>query len=227
MTDLWPRAAVVVTAAGRSSRMGGAQKKEYRSLDGKPVLAHAIAPFLLHEPSELIITVPPGDMDCVKSLLAPYMPAGLVLTTVEGGRTRQESVLRALRALRSRAPELVLIHDGARPWASEPLVAAVLEAAARFGACVPVVELTEAVKETDAAGWIVRHVPRHTIRIAQTPQGFVFASILSAHERAAQEGAACVDDAEVFALFGGPVATVPGDAANRKITFAHDLVEQA
>jgi 2-C-methyl-D-erythritol 4-phosphate cytidylyltransferase len=109
--------------------------------------------------------------------------------------------------------------------------------AERHGACVPVVEVTEAVKEIgrergsgsdagqDGAPFVLRHLPRRLLRFAQTPQGFSYPRILAAHERARVEGLSFVDDAEVFDRFAGPVAWVTGDPANRKITFADDLGE--
>lgn len=221
-----PRPAAVVTAAGASRRMNGGAKKEYRLLDGVPVLARAIAPFLAEGFAPIVVTVPPGHLARAARLLGPHVPPGPV-RLVEGGETRQQSVLLALRALAPDRPGVVLIHDGARPWASAALVRAVLEGASRHGACVPALEAHEAVKEIAggaAAGTaVVRHLPRHTIRLAQTPQGFSFPRILAAHEKAAAAGVSCVDDAEVFALSEGPVAWVEGEPDNTKITRERDI----
>jgi 2-C-methyl-D-erythritol 4-phosphate cytidylyltransferase len=214
--------ALIVTAAGSSSRMAGG-KKEYRELCGVPVLARALMPFLsLGCFSPIIITIPPGHGARAAALLGPHVPVSQI-RFVEGGRTRQHSVLRALRALAEAAPACVLIHDGARPWAAPDLIGRVLAAAERHGACVPVVEVSEAMKQTDDNGMVVAHVPRHAYRLAQTPQGFRFGAILGAHERAHREGVQCVDDAELYGAFVGPVAWVPGDPVNRKITWPHDL----
>jgi 2-C-methyl-D-erythritol 4-phosphate cytidylyltransferase len=219
------RFAAVVTAAGASSRMGDGGKKEYRELRGTPVLARAALPFVRAGLFfRVVITVPKGDAGKAGDLLSPYLDAGAV-TLVEGGRTRQQSVFYALRALEEDAPEVVLIHDGARPWVSAALIERVLLAAQRYGACVPLVEAYEAVKEVDGGGRIVRHLHRGDVRNAQTPQGFAFAKLLAAHRRAEVEGIRCADDAEIFAMYDGPVAPVDGEAANRKITFPDDLPE--
>ena len=227
-----PRCAAVVTAAGASTRMGGAAKKEFRRLDGVPVLALAIRPFLAGVAERVVVTLPAGRVAEASALLAPYLDVAALLL-VEGGSTRQESVRRGLAALAADPPDIVLVHDGARPWLSIGLAARVAEAAARFGACVPVVEVTEAVKEIgaepgagrDGGPLVLRHIPRRLLRFAQTPQGFSYLRILAAHERARAEGLSFVDDAEVFDQFSGPVAWVTGDPANRKITFADDLEE--
>ena len=246
------RIAAVVTAAGASARMGGTAKKEFRTVGGVPVLALAIRPFLAAGVGRVVVTLPEGRLAEAKALLAPHLNTA-ALQLVEGGGTRQESVRRGLAALADDPPEVVLIHDGARPWLPPDLLARVVEAASRFGACVPVVEVAEAVKEVSAdpnsgagaerhggagagqdtgpaagaggARFVLRHLPRHTLRSAQTPQGFSYPRILAAHERARAEGLSFVDDAEVFDRFAGPVAWVPGDPANRKITFPEDLEE--
>jgi 2-C-methyl-D-erythritol 4-phosphate cytidylyltransferase len=226
------RCAAVVTAAGASTRMGGA-KKEFRALGGVPVLALAVRPFLAAGMVRVVVTLPPGRVAEAAALLAAHVDTAALLL-VEGGGTRQESVRRGLLALADEPPDLVLIHDGARPWLASDLLSRVRDAAARFGACVPVVEVTEAVKELDEAApeagmppLVLRHVPRQRLRFAQTPQGFSYPRILAAHQRALAEGLSFVDDAEVFDRFDGPVAWVAGDWANRKITFVDDLEEGA
>lgn len=217
-----PRPAAVVTAAGLSRRMNGGTKKEYRLLAGVPVLARAVAPFLAEGFFPVVVTVPPGHLEQASALLAPHLPGGPV-RLVEGGGTRQQSVLLALRSLAPDRPGVVLIHDGARPWVSPGLVRRVREAAELHGACVPVLEAHEAVKEVGEEPMVLRHIPRRAVRLAQTPQGFAFARILAAHEKAAAAGACCVDDAEVFALFDGPVAWIDGEPDNAKITWERDM----
>ncbi len=224
------RWAAVVTAAGASTRMGGT-KKEFLSLDGVPVLALAVRPFLAGA-LRVVVTLPPGRLAEAATLLEGHVDLA-ALSLVEGGATRQESVRRGLLALCEDPPDFVLIHDGARPRLPADLLARVLAATERHGACVPVLEASEAVKEIDPAAdvgpvaFVRRHLPRHVIVFAQTPQGFAYRAILAAHEKARAEGLSFVDDAEVYARFAGPVAWVPGDNANRKITFAEDLEDGA
>jgi 2-C-methyl-D-erythritol 4-phosphate cytidylyltransferase len=215
--------AALVTAAGASRRVGGSTKKEYRSLSGIPVLARAVLPFLSDSRFFLVVvTVPSGHAGRALDLLRPHAELSRV-RVVEGGGTRQESVYLGLTTLAGASPSIVLIHDGARPWVSPALIDRVAAAAEEHGACVPVVEVAEAVKETGDSGMILRHFRRHSLRFAQTPQGFAFGKILAAHEAARAQGAACVDDGEVYAQFAGPVAWVDGEPVNRKITYPHDL----
>jgi 2-C-methyl-D-erythritol 4-phosphate cytidylyltransferase len=216
--------ALVVTAAGASARMAGGDKKEYRDLRGVPVLARAILPFLAFGGfAPIIVTVPPGDARRAAELLRPHLDAARLLF-VEGGGTRQESVRRALEAIaEGGGAGSVLIHDGARPWITPAVIGRVLAAAEARGACVPVVEVSEALKRAGEDGVVEAHEPRGAYRLAQTPQGFRFDAIRAAHGRALIEGLRFVDDAEVYAAFVGPVAWVPGDPSNRKVTWPSDL----
>ncbi len=214
-------AAAIVAAAGRSRRMGDGTKKEFRLLDGLPVLVRAVLP-LLELCSPVIVMLPE---DCIaegEHLLEPHVPLDH-LAVLPGGATRQESVRRGLVALAEEPPAVVLIHDGARPWLTPALVRQVLEAAERWGACVPALAVHEAVKQASDGGLILRHLRRSSIRLAQTPQAFSYPRILEAHELARRAGLDFVDDAELYDRFEGPVAWVEGDPANRKITWPSDL----
>jgi 2-C-methyl-D-erythritol 4-phosphate cytidylyltransferase len=172
---------------------------------------------------------------------------------VPGGKTRRASVHHALSLLAAWRPRYVLIHDGGRPWVDAALIGRVMAAVIRYGAAVPVIPLIETPKliepaaggAEDAGGgadghgdgdagvgasalpMVIRHLRRASVVTAQTPQGFAFPGILAAHEAAAErelaEGREYTDDAEIWGEFRGPVAAVPGAAANRKITFPEDL----
>lgn len=213
----------VITSAGSSQRWGGTEKKEYAALGGRPVLAHAVLPFLDVDPEMiLVLTVPAGHVERVGKLLAAHLPPAR-LRLVEGGSSRQASVHLGLESLCDDPPELVLIHDGARPWVSAALIRRVVEAARLHGACVPVLEPCEAPKLVGPSGLVLADLSRHLVQLAQTPQGFLFERILEAHRRAGADARAHLDDAGVYAAFCGPVWTVAGEPANRKITYPRDL----
>ena len=218
--------AAVVTAAGSSSRMRMAEKKEYLVTGGRPVIAAAIGA-LIHL-DVVVTTVPEGHEEMVRLLVAPHLPEGgrdRVHYTV-GGATRQRSVHRALEWLSPRRPDWVLIHDGARPWLSRELADRVLQGAMEHGACIPLVRLSEAPKLLDDSNRIAGHLERHRVAAAQTPQGFAFPAVLEAHARAAQEGRPFYDDAEIWDAYVGKVAWVEGDRANVKITYPEDLAHK-
>ncbi|MDR2922341.1 MAG: 2-C-methyl-D-erythritol 4-phosphate cytidylyltransferase [Treponema sp.] len=236
--------AAVVCAAGSSIRMGGS-KKEYLLLPGASnsltVLGAAVSAFAAVPEIGTIVIVVPEDTETGEAAARNALPPEIVNGTspavrfVTGGSTRRASVFNALRALATCAPEYVLIHDGARPWISPALIERVITGVTQYRAVIPLLPLTETPKETDlpldgsfAAGpvFIKRQLKRIFIGTAQTPQAFAFPEILAAHEKAAvQEGSReFTDDAEVWAEFCGPVAAIPGEIGNHKITFPEDLV---
>ena len=243
--------AAVICAAGSSKRMGG-KKKEYRVLPSptdKPltVLAAAVSTFCAcREIGPVVITVPPDEENGEAAACLPpelyrqKLPGGQPrISFVPGGPSRRSSVHNALLFLKSCNPSYVLIHDGARPWIKQELIEKVITAAKKHRAAIPALPLVETPKElsrenhaSGEASFIKRHLKREELCAAQTPQGFAFAEILAANEKArekeetasrAGEKVEYTDDAEVWGEFEGRVAVIPGDPANRKITFPEDL----
>jgi 2-C-methyl-D-erythritol 4-phosphate cytidylyltransferase len=242
--------AAVICAAGSSSRMGGI-KKEYLPLPGEAnsltVLGSAVSAFAAVPEIKTIVIVTPEEPEtgekAARKALPPEILAGTgpAVSFAVGGSTRRASVFNALRSLAASVPNYVLIHDGARPWVSPALIERVIGGVKQYSAVIPLLPLNETPKETDlplesfvgngiyaADSWgpvfIKRHLKRGFTGSAQTPQAFAFQEILAAHEKAAaQEGREFTDDAEVWAEFCGPVAVIPGEIGNRKITFKEDL----
>ncbi|MFW5711556.1 MAG: 2-C-methyl-D-erythritol 4-phosphate cytidylyltransferase [Spirochaetota bacterium] len=220
-------AALIITAAGSSRRMGAGEKKEYRSLNGRPVLVQTLLPFLQSGLfSQVVITIPPGHGERVESLLQ-QLPQEFhnwieKIILIEGGASRQASVFAGLEAC-SCNPRFVLIHDGARPRTSAMLIRRVLFDTEENGASIPVVASTDAMKQITSDGFIQAHLPRQATVCAQTPQGFAFQEILSAHRQAENERDDFIDDAEVYARYIGRVHTVEGEKENLKLTYPDDF----
>jgi 2-C-methyl-D-erythritol 4-phosphate cytidylyltransferase/2-C-methyl-D-erythritol 2,4-cyclodiphosphate synthase len=160
----------------------------------------------------------------------PFKAATLGLTylpPVPGGATRQASVCAGLRALVRLNPEIVLIHDAARPFVSSAVISRAIAAAGGTGAALPVVAVADTIKQVDGAGNVVGTPARAALRIAQTPQAFVFDKILAAHERAAGEGRDdFTDDAALAEWAGLTVATFEGDHLNMKLTTPEDFARE-
>lgn len=230
----------VLVAAGNSSRIrerDGGPKKEYRQcglqdIDGSSlsVLGSALRPFLeLPLIDSIIISIPHGDEEAATKAL-PLRFQKLIGSRIQfcdGGPNRRASVHNALKMLHNTATQTVLIHDGARPYVSDKLLCALLEARLEHEAIIPVLPATETPKEINSEGIIVRHPRRCDIVFAQTPQVFAFPAILQAHDAAEeyeqQHAREFTDDAEVWAHCIGPVSTIPGLLANKKITFPEDI----
>jgi 2-C-methyl-D-erythritol 4-phosphate cytidylyltransferase/2-C-methyl-D-erythritol 2,4-cyclodiphosphate synthase len=146
---------------------------------------------------------------------------------VNGGATRQASVHAGLEALASLRPDVVLIHDAARPFVTAALISRAIEAAARTGAAVPAIQVTDTIKLIDETGCVEATPERARLRIAQTPQAFRFEVILDAHRRAAQTGPSnFTDDAALAEWAGLTVATFEGDPANMKLTTPEDFIRE-
>lgn len=201
--------AVVIVAAGRGTRAGGDLPKQWQELAGRPVLAHALAAFA---PLPCIVAIHPDDLARAEAALPN-------VELVAGGETRAASVRAALEALAGRGVTRVLIHDGARPFASKALIARVLGALDDHPGAAPALAVTDALW-TGTAGLVTGTRDRAGLFRAQTPQGFRFDAILAAH-RAHPGGAA--DDVEVARFVGLDVAIVEGEEENLKLTFPGDF----
>lgn len=218
-----PDVGAVVAAAGQGRRLGAGKNKVLLPLGNKPVLVYALR-VLEESPAigEIVVAVGPGEEDECRRLLNEH-GFTKIRAVVAGGATRQESVRRALSHL---GPEcsLVAVHDGARPFASPALVAAVIAAARLWGAAVPGVAPRDTIKVLDSQGQRVHAtLPRGDLVAVQTPQVFARHLLEEAHARAAREGFTGTDDASLVERLGYPVRVVPGDYYNLKITTKEDL----
>lgn len=227
------RISVIITAAGSSTRMGGSVKKEYLPYKNGTVLSNCAKNFLKALPvKSLIITTPKNGMVQSKEVLFSdsefselITQTGTKVNFVEGSGTRQASVFNALDFVKNNFPdtEIVLIHDGARPFVTEELIQNSYEAACNFGASVPGVTPTDTQKEIDENGFIIRHLVRKNLCAVQTPQCFDFSRLYQAHVQAIKDGQEYTDDTEIWGKYCGQVKVVAGDVNNIKITYPSDL----
>jgi 2-C-methyl-D-erythritol 4-phosphate cytidylyltransferase/2-C-methyl-D-erythritol 2,4-cyclodiphosphate synthase len=216
-----PSVAAVVVAAGRGLRAGGQMPKQYRDLAGEPVIRSSLTLFSWHGQVGAVQAVIHGDDRTAYEAAAKGLR---LLPPVLGGATRQASVRAGLEALSVRAPDIVLVHDAARPFCSAELVSRAITACAGTGAAIPALEVTDTIKRVDAAGHVAGTVDRVQLRSVQTPQAFRFATLLDAHRRAAKEQREdFTDDAALAEWAGIKVATFPGEAGNVKLTTDDDF----
>jgi 2-C-methyl-D-erythritol 4-phosphate cytidylyltransferase/2-C-methyl-D-erythritol 2,4-cyclodiphosphate synthase len=218
------RTAAILVAAGRGLRAGAGGPKQYRTIGGQTVIYRAMEAFCRHT-----------DVFAVQPVLNPddttmFNEAVRGLRhepPVAGGATRQASVHAGLEALAAQKPDIVLIHDAARPFVSQALISRAIDAASRTAAAIPTIPVTDTVKLIDASGHIEATPERARLRIAQTPQAFRFDVILDAHRRAAREARnEFTDDAAIAEWAGLTVATFEGDGANMKLTTPEDFVRE-
>lgn len=215
-------AVAIIAAAGAGLRMKSVARKQYLVLEGMPVLARSVKLFLGHPAfTEIIVVIPPGDDKVVRELLKPYFSLDR-LKLVEGGATRQESVGNGLKAI-STEPELVAVHDAARPLATPGLLVMLLDSAAHWGAAIPVIQLSDTLKEVNDADFVQATPARERYRLVQTPQVFKRDLLERAYQAFQDAGGKTTDDAALIELLGEPVITVPGEQSNFKITSPLDL----
>lgn len=210
--------AVLIVAAGRGVRAGGGMPKQYRSLAGTAVLRHTAEAFLRHpRVGPVLVAIHPDD----EPLYEEAVRGLRLLPPALGGATRQESVRNGLDALAGKAPGLVLIHDAARPLVSRALIDRVLEALETSEGALPVLPITDTVKRVGGDGFVMETIPRTELFRAQTPQGFRFDAIRSAHQGAG--GEELTDDAAVAEQAGLQVQIVDGAEENIKLTHPEDF----
>lgn len=235
MTNSKTKIAIIITAAGSSTRIGSGIKKEYLPFQNGTVLSACVQTFINSCKNrfiitDFIITCPPnGKSECQKALNFTsqqendnFKNISQVFQIVEGDKTRQKSVFNAMCAVKNH-PQIVLIHDGARPFVSQKIILEGIQAAQEFGASVPGLTPTDTQKQIDEDGFITNHLQRASLVAVQTPQCFDFQMLLEAHKKAHQEEKEYTDDTEIWGKYCGKVKVITGESKNIKITYPKDL----
>jgi 2-C-methyl-D-erythritol 4-phosphate cytidylyltransferase/2-C-methyl-D-erythritol 2,4-cyclodiphosphate synthase len=220
--------AALIVAAGRGSRAGEGAPKQYRDLQGHSVLAWTLTGFLSHPGvSRTLVVIHPDDLDLYEASTAAFAPLSpALLPCVYGGATRQDSVRNGLEALASSSPEIVLVHDAARPFASPELIDRAITAARRQGAAVPGTPVTDTIKVIGSRSEVVSTPDRANLKAVQTPQAFRFPLLLDAHRKAEAAGLHDFTDDGALAEWAGlPVHVFEGESGNIKLTHPADFLE--
>ncbi len=217
----------LITAAGIGKRIGGKVPKQFILLDERPILAITIdvfqkCPFIDH----IIVTVPKGAVGYCKKEIVERYGFSKVYKVVEGGERRQDSVRIGLECAKEILSEsdLVLIHDGVRPFIEERTIERMIKEAERYPAVILGIPSKDTVKEVDENGMVIRTYERKRIRLIQTPQLFRFRDIYLAHKKAYTEmWKSITDDSMLLERIGVPVKVIEGSEMNIKITTPFDL----
>jgi 2-C-methyl-D-erythritol 4-phosphate cytidylyltransferase/2-C-methyl-D-erythritol 2,4-cyclodiphosphate synthase len=220
--------AVIIVAAGRGERVnidGTSEPKQYRALAGVPVLTRTIEAFLEHKQIDRILPVIHADHAQRYAALGLSDPR--LMPPVLGGAARQGSVLEGLKALAPYRPDLVLIQDGARPFVTPDLIGDVIAVLQTHDGALPALAVTDTIKRSLDGQLVASTEDRSQLFAAQTPQGFRFGQIFSAHMRAATNPRQFTDDAEIAEWAGLRVGMVMGSRDNIKITHPEDFEQGA
>lgn len=214
---------VLVPAAGAGRRIGATIKKQYLELGDRPILAHTLARLAgLAEVAAIHLIVPESEVDFCREQIVERYQLGKISSIIAGGAERQDSVRHGLEACGAAADDVVLIHDGVRPFFPAAQIAPLVARAAADGACLLAVPAQDTVKQVED-GLVRATLDRRLLWQVQTPQAFRYEVILAAHRQALAAGYSGTDDASLVEWCGGAVAVLPGSAYNLKITTPADL----
>lgn len=216
----------IITAAGSGKRMNSSKKKQYLAIHNKPILAHTIKTFeKIDLVNNIILVCPCDDLEFVQNDIVDKFNFKKVSLITAGGKTRQNSVFNALKKIKCRYDDIVLIHDGVRPFVSESSILNSIEASIEFGAAVVGVTPKNTTK-TLRAGSIFKTLNRDELFSVQTPQTFQYDIIVNCYEKAFEDKFYSTDDSALVEKYADHIQIMPieGDYFNIKITTEEDLV---
>lgn len=212
----------IILAGGKGKRMGSKISKQYIELKGKPILYYTLTKFInCKEIDNIVLVLPKDEIEyCTKSILEKYSLK--VDKIVEGGKERQDSVYNALNEIEN--SDIVLIHDGARPFVSNKIIKDGIKFARLYGAAAPGVTPKDTIKVKDESGFSKETPNRNTLVSIQTPQVFKLDIIKECHKKVKNDKIAVTDDTMVIEMYNNKVYLYEGDYTNIKVTTPEDLI---
>ena len=211
---------VVIVAAGRGTRMGTVESKQYLLLQGKPIIVHTLEVFQQHELiSEIVLVTGKEDIERCQEWIQLYK-LDKVKAIVPGGSECQHSVYKGLLKLTT---QWVMVHDGVRPFVQPNEIEACYERAKQIGASVLAVPVKDTIKQVDNEGKVLSTPDRRSLWAIQTPQTFRLSELLDAYAAAERDAFLGTDDSSLAERAGIPVSVVEGSYRNIKITTPDDL----
>lgn len=217
------KVSAVIVAAGKGTRMKADINKQFLNIKGKPILYYTLKAFEACELVDEIILVTAKDKKqyCMDEIVRKY-GINKISAIVEGGKERQHSVFNGLKAVKK--SDVVLIHDGARPFVDRGIIEEGIINAERYGACTCGVKPKDTIKYVDENGFSIDTLDRNSLFQVQTPQCFRYDLILACHEKGINEGITVTDDTSVVEYYGHKVYLYEGNYDNIKITTPEDLI---
>lgn len=217
-----PTFAVILPAAGRSSRFGGKEKKTFALLEGRPVWLRTVELFVTRpDVCQTILVVAPQDRELFRTRYAANI-AFMDVTLVDGGAERFESVANALNAVKPTV-DFIAVHDAVRPCLTGATIDRVFTAAVRHGAALLAVAVADTLKQVNDQNQVTGTVSRRGVWLAQTPQVVRRDWLTEAYARCGELPEPPTDEAQLLEFLGRPVHVVPSAATNIKITTPADL----
>jgi len=211
----------IIPAAGRGKRIGASVPKQFLEIQGKPLLHHTLTVFASCQLIDYVVLVMPrADADEMgEEWLNKYE---IVREVVVGGEQRQDSVYNGFNSL-EKGTDIVVVHDGVRPFTTPQMITATVEAAQQYGAAITAIPVSDTVKQA-VDGFVKQTVPRDGLWRVQTPQAFQCRLLQKAFKKAKQDSYYGTDEGSLVEYLGERVKIVPGSELNIKITEKEDLV---
>jgi len=211
----------IIPAAGRGKRIGALVPKQFLEIQGKPLLHHTLTVFASCKLIDYVVLVMPRtDVDEMgEDWLNKYE---IVREVVVGGEQRQDSVYNGFNSLEE-GTDIVVVHDGVRPFTTPQMITATVEAAQQHGAAITAIPVSDTVKQA-ADGFVKQTVSRDGLWRVQTPQAFQYGLLQQAFKKAKKDSYYVTDEGSLVEYLGERVKIVPGSELNIKITRKEDLV---
>ncbi|WP_027633499.1 2-C-methyl-D-erythritol 4-phosphate cytidylyltransferase [Clostridium hydrogeniformans] len=214
---------VVIVAGGKGKRMGEPISKQFLLLDDKPILYHTLKAFDdCNSIDDIILVISKEDIDYFNNNIKDTFTFKKLKAVVEGGKERQDSVYNGLKSCKE--CDIVLIHDGARPFVEEDMIIKGIETSKRYGASACGVIPKDTIKVREVNGFSESTLDRNTLIAVQTPQCFKYDLILKAHEYINKNNISVTDDTMALELMGNKVYLYEGKYTNIKVTTPEDLI---
>ena len=214
----------IIAAAGSGNRMASARPKQFLELAGKPIIFHTLKPFEECDSIDEVIVVLPAEQSAGFLSMAGKLGLRKLTKVIPGGVTRADSVRRGLQAIRSPTADIVVVHDGVRPFVTVDEIEKTVAAAKSSGAAILVAPAIDTIKEVSNTGGVIRTIDRKQLRHALTPQCFRFDLLRRAFENIDVNDASITDESYLIEKLGERVSIVEGSARNIKITTKADLI---
>ena len=218
------KVSALIVAAGRGNRMGAKKGKPYLMLAGNPILAHTLSEFercaLI---DETLLIVAKNDIELSRVSIVETFKFTKVSKIIVGGLKRQDSVWEGLKALKNDS-ELVMVHDGVRPFVSQKVLEKSIHETFNCGATITAVPVKDTIKMVSERKEVLETLDRDKVWMVQTPQTFRLDILIMAFEKAFKDGFYGTDDASLVERIGVKVKVIPGSYENIKITTPEDLI---
>ena len=216
------KVSAIIPAAGQGLRLGGKVPKQFLHLDGKPILGHTLDAFQNSGLIDtIILVVPESEIDETRAQWLNNPP--LVKKIVAGGKQRQDSVSNGFKELASDT-DIVLVHDGVRPFISSSMIGEAIAAAKEYGAAITAIPVNDTIKQVDESDLVEQTLNREKLRRVQTPQAFKYDLLKKAFAKAGADSYYGTDEASLIEYLQEPVKIIIGSELNIKITRKEDLV---